>query len=149
MKIISRTIIIILFLPVGLYSDEEDINQSFEKHFNLWSESKISEYQYTLQRQCFCPISHTRPIIIEVQNNQVVNASFVNHDEPVSAELKHELETIDEWFALISDAFEREADVISVEYNPEFGYPKMIDIDMRKLRSDDEQVIAISDFIVH
>ena len=112
------------------------MENTFQKNLMLWSEKKSSSYEYTLERQCFCPIEYRRPIRITVEDNEVIGANFFDENE-VSTELFNELETIDDWFIIISDAINRHADQISIKYNAKYGYPEMLDIDMRLLRSDD------------
>ncbi len=149
MKLIARILILYILHSSLLLANNEGVNQLYQDNFNHWINSNINSYAYTLKMQCFCPINYTRLIRVEIVDNHVVAANFVNYDEPVSIEIINDLESIDGWFKLISNAISRDADHISVEYDTGYGYPTMIDIDMRRMRSDDEQVISISEFTLN
>lgn len=149
MKSIVRILIISTLHSSLLLANNEGVNQLYQNNFNQWIDSNIDSYAYTLKMQCFCPINYTRLIRVEILDNHVSAANFVNYDEPVSIEIINDLESIDGWFKLISTAIRRDADHISVEYDASYGYPTMIDIDMRRMRSDDEQVISISEFTLN
>ena len=149
MKSIVRILIISTLHSSLLLANNEGVNQLYQNNFNQWIDSNIDSYAYTLKMQCFCPINYTRLIRVEILDNHVSAANFVNYDEPVSIEIINDLESIDGWFKLISTAISRDADHISVEYDASYGYPTMIDIDMRRMRSDDEQVISISEFTLN
>ena len=149
MKSIVRILIISTLHSSLLLASNEGVNQLYQNNFNQWIDSNIDSYAYTLKMQCFCPINYTRLIRVEILDNHVSAANFVNYDEPVSIEIINDLESIDGWFNLISTAISRDADHISVEYDASYGYPTMIDIDMRRMRSDDEQVISISEFTLN
>ncbi len=144
MKVASRIAVLLIALPFFSLANDESVDKVYQENYQLWSKYKHNNYQYTLNRQCFCPIEYTRAVRIDVRDNQVTQAKFIDDNQPVSNNLFKDLETIDDWFLLISSAIDRRADHISLQFDEEYGYPQLIDIDMRLLRSDDEHVISIS-----
>lgn len=49
-----------------------------------------------------------------------------------------ELHTVEDMFALISDAIKNNAETITVEYDDELGYPTSVRIDQAAIMADEE-----------
>ena len=86
----------------------------------------------------------------EVLNGQVVSRSFSpmdggQFDEERVAEIYEPYNSIDKVFNYVSEAL-RDADNVSVEYDPEYGFPRNISIDWIERAVDDEMYIALSNF---
>ena len=82
---------------------------------------------------------------IVVRNNQVIsavarNSNFFEPPEP---------KTIDDWFAVLKHAIDRNAERIDVTYNKIYGFPQSVYIDMSRMIADEEQGWTITNFIPH
>ena len=109
-----------------------------------WQATGWDSYSFVVQRQCFCYMEYTREMEILVREGQVVSAHFTDTQEKVAQKMLADLYSIEQWFDVIKDAQERQADRLEVAYDDQFGYPTKIAIDLRKNRADDEQAVIIS-----
>lgn len=120
----------------------------------IWMQSALDDYVFTVQKTCFCPLSVTLPIQFTIENNQVSESQYdcsdINFiraeplcDEKPGIELN---QTVDNLFQIIDDAIEKKADSITVEYNQSLGYPVSIFIDFIELAVDDEVSYQVSRF---
>ncbi len=128
------------------FACEESAHKSLESNLLKWENTGWNQYSYVLQRQCFCAPEYRKATRIFVENGKVVRANYVEDDDrsPVSSKVLADLTTIEDWFEVIRNAHERKADLVNVVYDPELGFPNKIEIDMRKRRADDEQIVIIS-----
>jgi hypothetical protein len=88
------------------------------------------------------------PLIIEVQDGEVVSMEFHNGKEidPSLNELFDKYATIDRLFAELEAGLNGAADKVTVEYDPTYGFPTKADIDFIEEAIDDELYLSISDF---
>lgn len=123
-----------------------DIDSAQEK----WQDAGISHYRFELTIGCFCIFSQDMPLIIEVQDGEVVSMEFKSGNEidAVNMELFQRYATIDRIFAEIAKARAGEADNVTVTYDETYGYPKDAAIDFDELAADEEIYLTISSFEV-
>jgi Family of unknown function (DUF6174) len=93
----------------------------------LWNQQKISNYRYTLSRDCFCTPEARGPVVIEVRNGKTTSITNASTGKPVNRELFKEYDTVPKLFKSIKSAIARKEPELSVEYNPK-GYPTQIKI---------------------
>lgn len=129
---------------VGAASSEFD--QALEK----WQDADISHYQYNLDISCFCAFRGNMPLVIEVQNGEVVSMEYQNSAEidPASLELFQKYATIDSIFAELEKALSGEADHVTVTYDETYGFPTQVTIDFEEQAADEEIYLTISNFEV-
>ena len=145
---IQRWLLLITLLTLSTHPSfacESSDRALFESNLQKWLDTGWNRYSFVLERQCFCPPEYLKPIRVQVNNGKVESASFVTDvDSTVTPKLLADLATIDDWFEVIRAAADRKADLLQVDYHPELGFPKNIEIDMRVRRADDEQSVKIS-----
>lgn len=128
--------------PVFSGSGEpSDPSPEFEAARERWAEAGLDAYQMTLQRICFCPMpDYTGPFEVVVRNGAIETVTL--DGATVDAERG---ETVAALFELIAEAYERGAEEIAVEYDPEWGYPTSVGIDYSTQMADEEIAYRVSD----
>lgn len=115
--------------------------QELDKHKNLWSTSKITNYQYSYKRFCFCP--QKEDIVVVVKEGVIYNAYYTPSDIYLDSEELKNLTSIDEYFDFIQDIINKKVFSLSVDYNSTFGYPMTISIDYYENAVDDKVTYKI------
>lgn len=115
-----------------------------DDHRMLWNRPNRTEYSFVWQQGCFCPDEVSRPMRVNVKNDQVVSAAYVSDGQPVAATAKNTILTINGVFDLIQHGIEANFDLLRVEYDPS-GYPAHVAIDVYTGAADDERDLRISD----
>ena len=125
---------------------QTEIGQNKEK----WQDANISHYRYSLHMSCFCIFVENMPLVIEVQDGEVVSMEFHNGNEidPSLLELFNKYATIDRLFAELEAGLNGAADKVTVEYDATYGFPTKAEIDVEEMAIDDELYLSISDFEV-
>ena len=93
----------------------------------LWNQQKISNYRYTLSRDCFCAPTARGSIVIEVRNGKTTSITNASTGKPINRELFFEYDTVPKLFKSIKSLNARKQSNLSVEYSPK-GYPTKIQI---------------------
>lgn len=117
---------------------------------NRWHSSKVDNYRFVLDAECFCALEPRSPVAIEVREGESTSIkpleesdSFYFHSESYK---QHD--TIDDLFNVIEEALNRNAEIVNVAYDPTFGYPLSVAIDRRKSFADDELSLWVKQFEV-
>ena len=119
-----------------------------------WQAANISHYRFNLFISCFCIFNENMPLVIEVNNGEVVSMEYQNGNEidPQFLELFNRYATIDKLFEGLASSFDfagddqGAAEKVTVEYDATYGFPTKIDIDFIEQAIDDELYLTISDF---
>lgn len=114
----------------------------------LWQQKRPEHYAYQLQPSCFCPPEYTQPIAIRVFKGVVQQADLVTSKKPLPADRKADAKTIDDLFKVIRDAINRPAASVKVTYDPTYGFPSSISIDLDQMMADEEIYYTAKDFKV-
>jgi hypothetical protein len=119
-----------------------------EKNKEKWQDANISHYRYQLFLSCFCAFNEDMPLIIEVQDGEVVSMEFQSGNEidPSLLELFDKYATIDGIFSELEADINGAADKVIVEYDPTYGFPTKADIDFVEEAIDDELYLTLSNF---
>jgi hypothetical protein len=131
----------------GASGNQSEIEQNKEK----WQDANISHYRYNLHISCFCVFVENMPLVIEVQDGEVVSMEFHNGaeiDPAIRQDLFEKYATIDRIFAELEADLNGAADKVTVEYDATYGFPTRADIDFIEEAIDDELYLTISDFEV-
>jgi hypothetical protein len=122
-----------------LIQTEEELSVEAQK----WKSFGFSDYDYTLEIICFCPIEYTKPKRISVRNNKVVSIS--NNTEDVFTDTS--FMTIDGFFEFIEDQRKQNPVVEKIEYDPEYGFPTYIYFDISEMIADEEIGYILTNFV--
>lgn len=132
------------------------IKRRYEANLKKWLSKKQQNYTFTLQRSCHCLPEYTTPMQITVENGKVVSAfteSLMVELRPdgseadsVMIDVTDRAMTIDQLFKEIQQSIDNNAASINVKYDPRWGYPTSIYIDLDKRMADEELAFTISKF---
>ena len=97
-----------------------------------WEAADLSSYEYRYQKICECHREQPSDTIVTVEQGSIVAVRYDREDYlqevPVPPERFDWFRTVDDLFALVAGALEREA-VVRASYEPVLGYPTRIYID--------------------
>jgi hypothetical protein len=119
-----------------------EANSDFVEARQRWKRFGPSSYEITIGHGCFCLPDVTRPVIVTVSDGQVVRRRYVDDDTNVDARWAEAFPTVDGPFAVIADAFDRNAASVNATYHPSWGYPVSVGIDYEAQMADDESFFS-------
>lgn len=142
--LILASLVLSACAAAAVSGSQTEIGQNQEK----WQNANISHYRFNLHISCFCVFVENMPLVIEVQNDEVVSMEFQNGQEidPSLLELFNKYATIDRLFAELEAGLNGAADEVTVKYDPTYGFPTEAVIDVVKEATDDELYLTISNF---
>lgn len=125
----------------GLGDDDSFQRQNLQQARTLWDSKDVASYSYILELQCFCaPASELKPVLVTVNNGAVASVQYWDENPskrtPAPATVFGPYDTVEELFALVDDAIDRDADVLQVSYNAEYGFPQAVNVDYEAGGSD-------------
>jgi hypothetical protein len=102
-----------------------------------WQAANVSDYHYTVQRQCFCVPSFVGPVTIVVRDDlpQATPAGF------------EDVATVSRLHAIVQQAIDDRVERLGVVYGAR-GVPASIAIDRSSMIADDEITYRVSGFTV-
>ena len=112
----------------------------------LWEDLGIKDYQYEYLVSCFCGFNGPNPALITVRDGVVSKVEPVDGGSPFGGSVSA-WPTIDSLFAIISRADAGNPNVLKVQYDETYHYPKKIDLDPVERAIDDEITYRVDRFI--
>jgi len=132
-------------LAEGVSEDQEaeQILADLRQAEALWEAAGVASYRLRVEVGCFCPEEYRGPFSVVVQDG-VVEAT--RNGEALAEFAPTSYFTVPGLF----DAVERFAysDAITVTYDPDYGFPMIIDADPAANTIDEEQRILVTDFTI-
>ena len=137
-----------IFMALALAACSMGSQTEIERNKEKWQDAGVSHYRYNLFVGCFCVFSQDMPLVIEVQNGEVVSMEYQsgNEIEASNRELFEKYATIDHIFTELEKDINGEADEVVVKYDPTYGFPTEANIDVIKDAVDDELALTVSNF---
>jgi hypothetical protein len=141
---------VLLVTPLATLSCTSSVPQELTNGERLWKDQGLSNYDFTLARQCFCPEDWRGPVNIQVRNKTAVSVTYVTGGTAVTEGKFDNADTIDKLFTILKDAyagkgdFEQEAERIEVTYHAEMGYPTDFFVDVSQAMADEEQGYTVT-----
>jgi hypothetical protein len=142
-------LIVMAFLLAACASANALGSQSeIEQNQGKWQDAGISHYRYHLSISCFCVFTQDMPLIIEVQDGKVVSMEYQSGKEidPSILELFQKYASIDRIFTELKADLNGAADEVMAKYDPTYGFPTEVTIDVEKQATDDELYLTLSNF---
>ena len=143
-----------MILPLlAAISCTNSIPQELTNNEKLWKDQGLRNYDFTLQRDCFCPEDWRGPVNIQVRNGIAISVKYVSNEATVTDGKFDNADTIDKLFTILKDAyagkgdFEQKVDTVNVTYNAQMGYPTTFYIDVSQTIADEEQGYTITNLI--
>ena len=146
MKKLIFTFLIITLSACSAFAPGDELSQNHKK----WQNANIPHYRFQLAIGCFCPVSGVMPLTVEVRDGEVIAMQDVNEkdypDGDPFGEFVLKYATIDRLFSELDSDPVREADKLTVTYDPTYGFPTEISIDYIERAMDDELAVTVSAF---
>ncbi len=102
-----------------------------------WEAQRPGDYRFTYSRNCFCPPQYRGPFDVTVRGGAVADVAYRGEGDPIDRPLT-EYQTVDDLFALIAEAYARDAARVDVTYDPTTGQPTEVYIDYDEQMADEE-----------
>jgi hypothetical protein len=138
---------------LGEMSCSNSVPQELTSSEKLWKDQGMNSYDFTLERQCFCPEDWRGPVNIQVRNGTATSVTYVSSGVSVTEGKFDNADTIDKLFTILNDAyagkgtFEQKAATINVTYNTQIGYPTYFYIDVSQAMADEEQGYTVTNLV--
>jgi hypothetical protein len=113
----------------------------------LWQREGVADYAYTIRRVCFCGPEVAGPVRVEVRGGQTVRVE-TSSGRTIAPGAFDQLDTVEELFATIAEAIERDPHRIMAGYDPARGHPVSLFVDYDRRTVDEENGFEVSDFVV-
>lgn len=154
MKKILLVLLVLVLSACSTVANADEPKSDLDLAREKWEAANISHYRFNLFISCFCIFNENMPLVIEVNNGEVVSMEFQNGKDidPQFLELFNRYATIDKLFEGLATSFDfpgdeqGPAEKVTVEYDATNGFPTKIDIDFIEQAIDDELYLTISDF---
>ncbi len=149
-SILGVMVIITILVAVSCTGSVPD---EFTTNEKLWKDQKLENYDFTLERQCFCPEDWRGPVKIEVRGGVAVSVTYASDGTAVTEGKFDSVDTIDKLFTLLNNAyagkgdFDQKADSVDVTYDKQMGYPITLYIDVSQLMADEEQGYTVTNLV--
>lgn len=135
-----------------LVSGGDDVQrEQYRVATGRWQDAGLTSYSYVLELACACaPTSELRAVRVTVSNGTVVERRYESNDPaqraPAPEAVFGPYDTVEELFAAVEEAIERESDVLNVIYHPTYGVPTLLQWDPDSARADDHLVVRVTGF---
>jgi len=142
MKYLLLSISLLLLVACNEQSRINHPSESLQKNQTLWKKANIQNYRFVAKRFCFCPQEEKR--LVSVLNGTIAESKFIPSNTPTQDITK--TKKVEDYFAVIRDALDKNAHSITVTYNITYGFPEKISIDYDKRMADEEMSYTITKF---
>jgi hypothetical protein len=121
--------------PSELRGERAELNVARSR----WASRGPGSYRYQFQYLCFCSASLVTPVEIEVRGGRVAAVTDPASGRPAAPAAGRPTPTVEELFAVVEAALDRDVDWMDVQYDLVLGYPTVIRIDANRQSIDEEQ----------
>jgi hypothetical protein len=146
-------VVVLGFVGASLAACSNDVPRQLTDAEKLWNDQGLANYDFTLERQCFCPEDYRGPVDVQVRNGSAVSITYVSTGAAVTDDRFAEADTIDKLFGILKDAysgknsFDQKADSVSVTYDADRGFPSAFFIDISQQIADEENGYTVTNFV--
>ena len=106
-----------------------------------WASAGLHDYEFDFQRICFCTPEATEPVHIVVRKDVVTSVVRTRDGQPASTQYTT-WPRVDELFEDVQRRLSPRAERIDVQYDPTYGYPRSIVVDVMLMTADDEYALT-------
>jgi len=124
--------------------------REFSRNQKMWQDANISHYRFELDIGCYCGFQAPMPLEVEVSNNVILSITdsdgkLITQTDP-NYEWYSQYATIDRLFTDLKADLGGAVDEVTATYDPTYGFPDKINIDVIKEAVDDELSLRVSRF---
>jgi hypothetical protein len=109
---------------------------------NVWNANGSDDYDYFMQRDCFCFEDYIRPGLVEVRAGAISAVTDADTLQPLDPQF---FLTVDELFDVLQSAIDAPAFEIQAQFDNTLGYPTSIFIDEVENIADEEVAYVARD----
>jgi hypothetical protein len=102
----------------------------------LWASARLDDYEFDYRLSCFCTQESTEQVRIVVRDDVVSSVVRVRDGAPALPK-PGGWPTIEALFADVERLLDSQAERIEVSYDPTYGYPRQIAVDVHLMAADD------------
>ena len=143
-----KCIVLILMLCISCTKKNAQTPQTPLEELNAqrakWEALEIDAYSFSQQMSCFCMYEVTEEFLVTINNNSIVSVDGTTPDTQLHAHLM----TVDETFERVLDLMKQDPVLLSIEYDPTYGFINFFSYDLSEMIADEEQTFTFSDFQV-
>ena len=111
-----------------------------------WRQQGTPDYAYTIRRVCFCGPEVAGPVRVEVRGGHTVKVETFG-GRTLAMGAFDRLDTVEELFAAVEDAIERDPHQLTAAYDPTRGHPVALAVDYDRYAVDEETGFQVTDFV--
>jgi len=116
--------------------------KSLNDNLAKWNNAGLNNYLINSKRICFC--ASVEEVIVNVEEGMVKDARYLSSGEYLTIEELQHVYSVNEYFEIIREAINQQANVLRVDYDNDLGFPGNIYIDYDAAIADDEITYEIS-----
>jgi hypothetical protein len=117
-------------------SSRSDDRLELTRNRQRWTSAGMHDYAFDYQLLCFCAPESTEPVRITVRQDAIV--SVVRQRDGLAAGTQYGWPRVDALFDDIQRRLDQNVARITVDYDPTYGYPRSIAVDVAAMAADDE-----------
>lgn len=125
--------------------DSNKVLENLNENRAKWESANIDTYQFEYSISCNCLDEDTLLRLVVVNAAEVVSQTIIKSHVALPLD-QGRAESIAELFELIAYE-ESRAESVTVDYDPDLGYPTKINVDIEKRIADDEYTLYISNVV--
>jgi len=125
----------------GIFRESPEVE--LERNRKLWRESKITNYRMTVDLRKSGHAGPRGTFIFTVRRGAAESVAAAKPELTDSSEDVEQYDTIEKLFQIIESAAKRRPGILEIEYEPQLGYPRKLDLDYKSFVSDDELYFQI------
>lgn len=111
----------------------------------IWDGAAIKDYEFVVQRTCFCGPDYLRALRIQVRGGAVSTVTFSDTGDTVTNSALGPFPTLDDLFDDLQDQI-LEADNVNATFDPQYGFPSHYIVDPQYTMADEEFGITVTGF---
>ena len=126
---------------IATASPRSDDERELARNRQRWVSAGLRDYEFEFRRICFCLPEATEPVRITVRNAVVSSVIRTRDGQPTSINVAS-WPTVDSLFVEIQRRIDDDAERLEVEYDPTYGYPRSMTVDILAMAADDEYWVS-------
>lgn len=126
-------------------SGPDPSKQIFEASLGLWNDEGPESYTMVLRRQTV-GINPDVRVVITVQHDIVISRIYQGTEVHVSEDAAAGYPDIPGLFSLVLEAMNGDPFLLSTNYDPTYGYPSSVTLDVTAARTSDNVIYTVEEF---
>lgn len=142
--------IFLIFITLALGACSSPQQSELYENRTKWQNAGLSHYRYQLGWSCFCSFFENMPLVIEVQDGEMISMESFSGGALIANDRQYfeENGTIDQIFTKLEADLRQDPDYFEVRYDQTYGFPTYVSVDYSTKFGDDDFSLVITDFEV-